>query len=170
MASRSLQRHRAVGRRTVGRLSSQLVVLRTSRVGCRLVARMKTERVRLPHPDRASRRVGYMRSGSRGGCSPPLTIEAARRRTGLRAARAKHANSVTSRQSALGSASSAPRCEFESGEAHLADLCSNPLALPFTPVELRKLAFVGDREVGLSEPVWALSPRAVHAPRRDEAR
>jgi transposase-like protein len=38
-------------------------------------------------------------------------------------------------------------------EADVTDLYSNPLELPFTPDELRKLAVRGDREVGLSEPV-----------------
>jgi len=42
---------------------------------------------------------------------------------------------------------------FKSRDADVADLYSNPLELPFTPDELRKLAVMGDREVGLSEPV-----------------
>jgi lambda repressor-like predicted transcriptional regulator len=36
--------------------------------------------------------------------------------------------------------------------ADLADLCSNPLELPFTPVELRKLAELGGENRGLSSP------------------
>jgi hypothetical protein len=36
--------------------------------------------------------------------------------------------------------------------ADVADLYSNPLELPFTPVELQKLAVPGDRSGGLNEP------------------
>lgn len=40
----------------------------------------------------------------------------------------------------------------KSSLADVADLYSNPLELPFTPVELRKLAVPGDRGEGLSTP------------------